>query len=459
MRKEKAVVWGTGSSGKRAYYKLKDMYEIQGFADSDSKKWGEKFMGRPVLGFEELKNAKEGFILVIASVYHSEILKTIGRLGLRMPVLRISSKSGLLLSVQNACPIQGKRKLRRILYVQPSECIRTHKIAKVMRDAGICVDMAYSHESPELDKKGDVPYERLIPIHTLQGFVDYVNAEDYDIVHCSNWPDALSNLMIFNSNKKVVHDTHDLYSRRKDFTMDEMVAEYNANRHADGLCYATEDERDAADQRHNIQGKPVLILDNYISEKVMPAACLPKLSGTDHEMHCVYEGGVWADKNTPRYFEDIFSRIAAEGVHVHFYSKGNEKYFREIEQKSSYIHYEGYLQQDLLIAEMTKYDIGLLYFNVTSENRDFLAGSAPNKIYEYVSAQLPVAVCDIETLVKKANKLSIGRQMSLDGNIKKQLEDIRNIKIEKDFLAKRGLTMEAQAGRILSFYEEVLNRP
>lgn len=455
--KDKAIIWGTGSSAKRVYYKLKDIYEIKGFADSDSKKWDTEFMGRPVFSFDKLKYEKEEYIIVIASVYYSEILKAIKELGLNVPVLR-SSKSGLLLPLENANSIQKKRRLRRILYVQPMECIRTYKIAKVMKAAGVQVDMAYLYESPEVDIKGDIFYDHLISINSLQGFVDYVNTEDYDIVHCSNWPDTLSNLMIFNTNKKVVHDTHDLYSQWREFTIDEMVLEYNANRHADGLCYVTGEVKNIARQKYNIQGKPILVLDNYISEKVLPAKYISKLSNMNNEIHCVYEGGVWADKNTHRYLEEIFLKIAAENIHVHFYSKGDEEYFRSIEQKSPYIHYEGYLQQNLLIEEMTKYDVGLLYLNITEENRDFLSTAAPNKIYEYVCAGLPVAVCGIESLVKKVNDLSIGRELHADGNIKGQLESIKNIKVEKDFLVKKGLTMEAQSERIISFYEEVLNR-
>lgn len=48
----------------------------------------------------------------------------------------------------------------------------------------------------------------------MQQFIDYVNAEDYDVIHCLNGPDALTNLLIFNCNKKVIHDLHDMKSHK-----------------------------------------------------------------------------------------------------------------------------------------------------------------------------------------------------------------------------------------------------
>ncbi len=454
---DKIVIWGTGGGGEKAYYKLRKTYDIIGYADSNEKRWGATFCGKKIWSYDDLAGEQQ-YKLVIASEYYREILRTIENLGLDVPVIRISINSGLLVSIGNEMVYKCRKKVRRILYVQSSEDIRTYKIAKTMSEQGIRVDLAYTHRCIEQDIKGESPYEHIISINDMQQFIDYVNAEDYDVIHCSNEPDALTNLLIFNCNKKVIHDLHDMKSHKNDLSIDEMVMEYNAMCHAAGLMYVTEQVKEIANQKYNLTGKPTLVVDNYILKEICPRTYLPKLSHTDQEIHCVYEGGVWEDEHTHRYLEDIFLRIASEGIHVHFYPTGNNKYYSELGNKSPYIHYEGFVEYEQLITEMTKYDIGLLYLNVTKENRDFLTATSPNKIYEYACAGLPVAVCDIETLVKRVHELQIGEELQLEGNIKEQMEDMLKIRIDKGFLVEHGLTMEDHGERILAFYEEVLNR-
>ena len=49
------------------------------------------------------------------------------------------------------------------------------------------------------------------------------------------------------------------------------------------------------------------------------------------------------------------------------------------------------------MEEMTKYDAGLFVLNINDENRTFLETASPNKLYEYLNAELPTICCDLDS--------------------------------------------------------------
>lgn len=69
--REKCIIFGASTRGKYAAIKLKDEYEVVGFADNDIKKWGKIIMGIKVIKPSELINFN--YKIIIASEYYDEI--------------------------------------------------------------------------------------------------------------------------------------------------------------------------------------------------------------------------------------------------------------------------------------------------------------------------------------------------------------------------------------------------
>jgi len=97
VMKEKCIIFGASGTGKRAYQLLKQKYEVLGFSDNDSKKWGKKFCGRMV--FEPAALIRFESVIIIASVYYAMIQKQLVEMGIdnikvfsyRIPSLEHSS--------------------------------------------------------------------------------------------------------------------------------------------------------------------------------------------------------------------------------------------------------------------------------------------------------------------------------------------------------------------------------
>ncbi len=80
MNKE-VIIFGASKTGATAYGLLSEEYDIIGFADNDSKKWGQVFCEKPIYSPEELKE-KSQVLIVIASVYYSLIHKQLRDMGI-----------------------------------------------------------------------------------------------------------------------------------------------------------------------------------------------------------------------------------------------------------------------------------------------------------------------------------------------------------------------------------------
>lgn len=78
----KVLIYGTGTAGKELYSVLaKDGFGILGFMDSDKKRWGEDFLDKKVLSFDEAKVLDYDAIL-IASQFITEIRNTLRKNGM-----------------------------------------------------------------------------------------------------------------------------------------------------------------------------------------------------------------------------------------------------------------------------------------------------------------------------------------------------------------------------------------
>lgn len=208
---------------------------------------------------------------------------------------------------------------KNILFVQNAACIRTYKIAKVMKEEGYKVYLLYTLAPPyaAYEEFADI-YEDIWGFSSANGILDFISNSDFDIVHCSNEPDILVNI-VQRSNKPVVADTHDMQSIRRDIDFDALVLEYLANVNSDGVMYTSAYGANIAKDKYRLDEKSVFV-NNMVMEQTSVSQVLPKLSASDNAIHCVYEGGVVGNnKESHRFFDEMWKKITDVGVHIHFF--------------------------------------------------------------------------------------------------------------------------------------------
>lgn len=80
--KEKCIIFGASQYGHKAYQILNEIYEIIGFADNDSEKWGKEFCEKRIFKPDELIDM-ENIHIIIASQYYSEINSQLCNMGIK----------------------------------------------------------------------------------------------------------------------------------------------------------------------------------------------------------------------------------------------------------------------------------------------------------------------------------------------------------------------------------------
>ncbi len=462
---KKILIFGAGFLGEAAYYKLRQICNILYYIDNDRNKTGKKLHNITIINMQKLKQVydEQYMDIVIASQYFSEMEKQLCDIGIKKYYV---IKNGFFYykdSKGEVIPHDiGQMKIctdinekRSILFVQNTACIRTHKIARALKCHGWKVFLAYTTISPELSNGEYVSvYDSIYAINTIPQFIEWINKSDFNYIHSSNEPDFLT-VILTQTKKIIIHDCHDLSSAYKSMTPKEMFLEFAANRNSRGVIYTTEGIRDKALEKFNIPREKTFVLANLISEELAPQKRLKKISTIDNELHCVYEGGVIPkDKESHRYFEVIWKKLAECGLHIHFYTNCEKQYCIYLDSLHERIHYEGNLSSKQLAEEMTKYDVGLCVLNVTLKNKQYVEFASPNKIQEYVNAGLPVAVGDVSSQKKFVEENGFGKQIDFYRDILAQFQDIAKIKIEDNILHKKGLTFESKIPELIKFYDK-----
>ncbi len=464
--KNNIIIFGAGHYGVCAYHCLCEKYNIKCFADNSADKKDTQLYGLPVIpGNSIIDIYDENVDIVVCIRDYSAVTDKLFQEGIADCYVMTEGflyyyapdEPMIPIELFSHTPYISDSKTKSILYLQNKACIRTHKIASIMKRAGYDVFHIFTKCPPveEYEAYRDI-YKDMWHFTSVNGIIDFIDHSDFDVIHCSNEPDILANTAL-QTKKPVVVDTHDMQSLRSDVDIETMALEYISNCNANGNLYTSNGVVEIAKNKFNLEGHELLSIENMMEKQHDISGYHKKMSSGDKEIHCVYEGAiVGGNKDSHRYFEDMWLKIASNNIHIHFYSQSDEEYCKKLDEKSEYLHYEGNHGGTELIEELTQYDCGLALFNVNKRNKAFLETGTANKVFEYLNAGLPVIVTDIKSYVDFVTKYNAGIKLDLSGDIKKQLEEAINIKIERDFLDKHGFTMESRKNEIVDFYERVM---
>lgn len=464
---KKGIIFGAGYYGKGAYYKLKNYYDIEYYVDNNEKVQGNFLHGIRIISVDCLKKVleREYMDIIICSQAYFEMANQLINIGVRDYYVMLEGflyhfNHEEVMMPKELADIKYYKKEKgekNILFVQNTACIRTHKIASMMKDKGYKVFLLYTIAPPESNNASFCKiYDHVYTVFTANALIDFVNKSDFDIIHSSNEPDSLTNYLLL-TNKKVVFDTHDMMSLCGYDRLDTWTLEYLANTKSAGVIYTSEGVAQIARKKFGLEEQRVFVLQNLILKQIQIKKRYDKLRKIDGQIHCVYEGGIYG-RNTkhPRYFEIIWKKLIDCGIHIHFYSQSDYDYCVALDKKSEYLHFEGNVGSEELASEMTKYDCGLAIMNVNDENRTLLETASPNKINEYVNSGLPVIVGDVKSAINFVEKYGIGIHLDLNGDIKSQLKEACKVQIEEDFLEKNKLTMNSYSDEVESFYRSII---
>lgn len=346
-----------------------------------------------------------------------------------------------------------EKKVLNILFLQDSPCIRNYKYAQSLKKLGHKVSLAYlvkklSERYPGLS---DDVYQECFKIKDLNEL--WALSKKYDIIHSHNEPDQYT-VAALAGHCPVIHDTHDLVSLR-DYKKPEMrYFEGIANRAAHGRIYSTPYQRDEAKAMYQVEGDS-LVVYNYASAEDIPDQFYPKASAQDGFLHMVYEGGVGGSEH--RSFTQVFIDIAQAGVKLHIFpARYDDKIAQELNAYPN-IDYRHPVSPKEIIKEMSRYDIGIIPWNLNELNERFLSSTIANKLFEYFAAGLPVATADITSYRDYFKSHPVGITFKSVPELLSQVPYLLRLKDNIDF-KKLVFTYDQEIHKVVDYYYQVIER-
>jgi len=288
----------------------------------------------------------------------------------------------------------------KVLFVQEAPCIRMHKMAEVLNDAGIEISLAYNSNNIRNYYKMPMDcYTEHFYLHSYPSF--FYIAPYFDIVHCHNEPDIWTGFGIIATKKHttpVIHDCHDWVSGRQNVNEFVVLAEQMANCFADHALYCSETQRDIINEYTGQQQVESTIIYNAPLEKYIPKELQPKIEKTKNQkkkgcLNIVYAGGLSSQEGHHRNLIKHFEDIMKEGHNLYVYAPRIMDEYSKLRGHREW-HSMGHVPYDRLMHEISQYDAGLIPFKPHMFNKDHLNMGLSNKMFEYVSAGLPILCRD-----------------------------------------------------------------
>jgi tetratricopeptide (TPR) repeat protein len=348
-------------------------------------------------------------------------------------------------------PIGRAERPLNILFVQEAPCIRNYKMACALRKRGHRVSLAYTKALLSQMYPGlpDDSYDECIQIRNNLHLWDI--SSNYELIHCHNEPD-LPTVVALAGDAPVIHDTHDLISLRANGDQNLAFFEGLANRGASGRVYVSPYLLTEVQNLYKVKG-PSLVFGNYVSQPDLPETYQPKLSAEDGKVHLVYEGGIGTAGH--RNFSSLFMELAQKGLMVHIYPSHFNPDLANLFASQPNIQYNQPLNPRRIIEEMTRYDVGIIPFNIQEGNRRFLNTSLANKLHEYLAAGLPVVASDLVSYNDFFAENPVGFTFNNADDIINGLDQLRELPSRMD-LRQYYKTYEGEILKMENFYMEVL---
>jgi len=233
-----------------------------------------------------------------------------------------------------------------------------------------------------------------------------------------------------------------------------LYLEKKAHEKSDGRMYISPGMMEYSSKLHDINGNNLVFTD-WVLDEELPITYKKKLSEGTDDIHIGFSGGIIIH-DAYRNHLPFLNKLAKGKIHVHMHivtrDEKSRQACREAVKKNRNLHlYEEVLPAREFIEQLSSYDWGIIPFETEWRYVDTLL---TNKIYDYISAKIPVISCNAKTLKRYINENRLGF-------IYKDISDLRE-KLKKqnplDYtIDPSKFLISKNIHKVIKFYEKIID--
>ncbi len=341
----------------------------------------------------------------------------------------------------------------RTVHITKHGCIRAHKMGWTLANHGyethfVAQQISQAHTGS--------PYTSVQIFDDMMGHPNYPSVRqlqhsikllepNVDVFHVHNEPNWLFRAVKDVTDKPVIFDIHDWTSLRKVMEPDpiDLKEEKYALDNADGFCVPS---MGYLKRIRAITDKPTALVYSMVPSALFPR----KIEGGQPGM--VYEGGL-KGKNDLAYNYEYrnwakFCQEVAKHSDVYLYTANGGEDLSDYENPRIKPFLP--LSYNILLQTMSKHSVGLVGSPIPLQDFE---DAMPNKLFEYVSAGIPVIIVNAPEAARFAEANGLGVGIQDVSEVKQAIDSLKDHKIAQD---RWGYTMESQIPKLMSLYQEVL---
>lgn len=323
-----------------------------------------------------------------------------------------------------------------------------------LQRAGYDVQVVALHEEPlaEFEEVQNIPVHRVKlktrswSKHKLVQFVKYIEFiykvvkryKNSDIFHCNDLnalPIGVIIKRFFNRNAKIVYDAHEYeindtpneskYKIKIKYFLEKFLIKYT-----DKVITVSDSIANEYVKLYGIE-KPALVLNTPPHKEIQKKNIFRETLGIEeNQMIFLYQGGLSKGRGIEILLE-AFKTIDNEHAVIVFMGYGPlESLIQKTSKEHNHIYFHRAVATDVLLDYTCSADFGILFYENNCLNHEFCS---PNKMFEYLMAEIPVIVSNLYEMKRlvESNKLgTVAKQNTPDG-LKVAIEEAMNLNKEE----------------------------
>jgi len=249
----------------------------------------------------------------------------------------------------------------------------------------------------------------------LKAYLQYVGesisyAKEFDILHCNDintLPIAVMIKKIYNKNVKIVYDAHEYEIETyalKGFQKKIIKAtEKLLIRHAHKVITVSDAIANEYVKLYNID-KPALVLNTPPYKEVGKYDKFREAFGIEGKTIFLYQGGLTKNRGIELLIE-VFQTLDDESVMVFMGYGELDNYIEDVSKKSPNIFSHKAVSPEVLLEYTASADFGISTIEDSCLSYRYCL---PNKLFEYIMAEVPLIVSNLPEMSKVVNGNNIG---------------------------------------------------